>query len=176
MSCRRLLSLALVLALGGCGSSASEQPRSTPTAAAPAATAAPQEATDAGPKPCHPEVAKVVGPGATMTVSRTEPGLVTCRYRTRHVRLSVQEDTNPQTEFRFERAVVERGQNAVWGHDKAKAPRQLFGIGQGADWFPADRDLLTLSKNGKLLVDVQLEKGGSLKLSRAVARATLASA
>ena len=48
-----------------------------------------------------------------------------------------------------------------------------FGVGQGADWFPADRDFLTLSKDGKLLVEVQLNKGGSLKLSRAVARASL---
>lgn len=162
MSCRRLLSLALLLALAGCGSdSAASRPAATPS---PTATAG-----DDMPKPCAAEVARMLG--ARTSIKDASHGIATCVYKAPHLQINVQVDVNPQVPFRFERAVVERGQNAVWGHNKTKAPVQLHGIGIGADWFPADRDLLTT--DNKQLVDVILIKGGSLKLSRSIARATL---
>ncbi len=151
----------VALVLAGCGSSP-EQTRTAPTAAPAAAT---------GPSPCMDEISKLIGGAVQTSVKDVSPGQATCAYRSGHVRVDVQVDTNPQAEFRFERAVVERGQNAVWGHDNSKAPVQLHGLGIGADWFPADRELLTT--DGKQLISVLLVHGGTLHLSRAVARAQL---
>jgi hypothetical protein len=78
---------------------------------------------------------------------------------------------------RFSRAVVERDQNALWSHDKTHAPRLLQGIGQGADWFPADRELL--ATDGRRLLSVsllhaELPSRRALALAKVVARRTLA--
>ena len=59
---------------------------------------------------------------------------------------------NPQADFRFSRAVVERDQVALWSHSRRHAPRLVQGIGQGADWFPAEREMLTT--DGRKIVSV----------------------
>jgi hypothetical protein len=163
----------LVLALvapAGCGGSSSkgrEQPAPTPTAAVTVAAA------DDIPKPCSDAVKAVVGGGATTRVTAASPGQATCVYATPGQRVDVQVDTNPQVPFRFERAIVERGQNAAWTHTPSKAPVQQPGVSDGpwggANWFPADREML--GTDGKQLVSVhfvksKLERAGELKLAK----------
>jgi hypothetical protein len=169
MSCpRRRKALLAALLLAGCGSSG-EQAAQPPAAGT--ATAASQAAAPAGPNPCVAAANATIGVSVTTSVTDISPGQATCVYRSAEVTVKVQVDTNPQAETRFSRAVVERGQNAVWGHNQTKAPVLLHGLGAGADWFPADRELLTT--DGKRLISVLLVRGGTLKLSRAIARATL---
>jgi hypothetical protein len=103
--------------------------------------------------------------------------MATCVYEAPATRVDVAIDANPQALVRFDRAVVERGQNAVWAHRHAQMPRLLNGIGMGADWFPADRELLTT--DGRRLISVKLvrtalRERARQRLARAVARATLA--
>jgi hypothetical protein len=43
---------------------------------------------------------------------------------------------------------------AVWSGHHERAPRLLHGVGQGADWFPADREIL--ATDGRKLVSVTL--------------------
>jgi hypothetical protein len=162
MSCLRSRSAALAClgVLAGCGG-----------------TAAP--AADSRPGPCARGVAKVVsqaagGPVKTQ-VTAVSGGQATCVYATPSTRVDVMVDTLPQVQFRFSRAVVERGQNAVWGHDTRKAPRLLHGIGGGADWFPADRQLLAIGRRMLITVSVVRAPHPGLSLSKRVARATIAS-
>jgi hypothetical protein len=108
-------------------------------------------------------------------VTAVSPGQATCVYETASTRVDVMVDNLPQVQFRFSRAVVERGQNAVWGHDQRKAPRQVHGIGGGADWFPADRQLLAIGRRMLITVSVVRAPQAGLKLSRQVAQATIAS-
>jgi hypothetical protein len=112
----------------------------------------------------------------TTRVTGVSPGLATCAYAAPGVRVNVSIDTNPQALRRFSRAVVERGQVAVWSGRHGHLPHLLNGIGQGADWFPDDRDLLTT--DGRRLIDVKLVRTAlsaraRLRLARAVALATL---
>ena len=131
--------------------------------------------------PCVPAardaVASAAGAGAvTSLTTGVAPGEATCVYRGSGLRVHVHIDANPQAAVRFDRAVVERDQVAVWSHRPGHAPRLLKRLGQGADWFPADRELLTT--DGRRLVSVLLvrpphRRGAALRLARRVARATL---
>jgi hypothetical protein len=89
--------------------------------------------------------------------------------------VDVMMDNLPQVQFRFSRAVVEGGQNAIWSHDNRRAPRQLHGIGGGADWFPADRELLAIGRRMLITVTVVRAPRPGLRLSRRVVQATIAS-
>jgi hypothetical protein len=158
MACPKRLSAVLLLALAGCGDA---QPATHPRAAAtPAAT----------PGPCV-EAARTQIDGARTRVTGVSPGFATCVYESPGVRADVMVDTNPQALVRFNRAAVERGQNAAWTHTKAKAPQRVEGLGAGADWFPADHELLTT--DGKRLISVKFVKAGDRKLAVSLARATL---
>jgi hypothetical protein len=156
MSCRsRSSALAVVLLAAGCGSEAARAP--------------------ARPGPCARSVVAVLGGHVRTHVTGYSPGQATCVYETPDTRLEVMVDNNPQVPFRFMRAVVERGQNAVWGHDDSKAPVLLHGIGGGADWFPADKQLLAVGRKLLITVSVVRPEHGGLALSKQVARATIAS-
>jgi hypothetical protein len=165
-SCRWLPSAFAALAIAGCGQS-SEKP------AHPARAAATPKPAAAG--PCRAAVgAAVSGSGVRTRVTDATPGQATCVYTAPRLRVDVTVDSNPQAQFRFDRAVVERGQNAVWSHTmKASMPRLLNRLGVGADWFPAEHQLLTT--DGKRLITVEVVKGKArLRLARRVARAELA--
>jgi hypothetical protein len=166
--------VAAVAVLSGCGGGSSTAPRSEPPASAPAAPAEPAIVA------CVPEarraVSRAASASARMRTAAVSTGEATCVYEAGAVRVDVHVDANPQAEVRFGRAVVERDQNAVWSSAPGRAPRLLQGIGRGADWFPADRELLTT--DGRRLISVKLVRGprpdrARLRLARAVARATL---
>jgi hypothetical protein len=158
-SLRRLSFVALAALAAGCGQAAKPATARRPSG------------------PCRPAgraaVSRAAGaPAARARVTGVQPGVAKCVYLARAVRAEVTVDTNPQAAFRFERAVEERDQNALWSHDRSRAPRLLTGIGQGADWFPADRELL--ATDGRRLVSVKLVHRGTLRLGRALAEITLA--
>jgi hypothetical protein len=162
MSCRcRRSALLAAVALAGCGGHTA------------------QPARHAAGGPCVPAARTAVAPrGVTTRVTAVSPGMATCVYEAPAVRVDVAIDTNPQAFTRFDRAVVERGQNAVWGHDHTKMPRLLNRLGKGADWFPGDRELLTT--DGRRLISVKLvrtalHERARQRLARAVAQATLVS-
>jgi hypothetical protein len=156
MSCRsRSSAVAVALLAAGCGSGAAAKP--------------------APPGPCARKVVAVLGGHVRTRVTAATAGQSTCVYETPSVRVEVMMDDLPQTEFRFERAVVESGQNAIWSHSPWKQPQLLHGIGGGADWFPGDNYLLTVGR--KLLITVRIVRPahGGLGVAKRVAKATLAS-
>lgn len=119
-------------------------------------------------------VARAAGTATAAVRVRTtdvSPGQATCVYTAGGLRVEVRVDSNPQAAVRFARAVVERDQVSVWAHRRRQAPRLVQGIGQGADWFPADAELLTT--DGRRLVSVvvhsALAPGARFRLGRAVA-------
>jgi hypothetical protein len=166
MSCLRRGSAALCLLLGVAGCGGGESGGSG-------------AAADARPGPCARKVAAVIAQAAgarpKTRVTAVSPGQATCVYQTPDMRVDVMIDNLPQVQFRFDRAVVERGQNAVWGHDSSKAPRMLHGIGGGADWFPADNQLLAIGRRLLITISIVRPEHGGLALSKRVARATIAS-
>lgn len=133
---------------------------------------------DGRPGPCArgaaAAISQAAGARARTRVTGVSPGQATCVYETPGTRIDVMMDNNPQVAFRFSRAVVEGGQNAIWSHDDSRAPRQLHGIGGGADWFPAYRRLLTTGRHLLITVNVVRAAHG-LALSKRVAKATIAS-
>ncbi len=156
MSCRRPSS-ALVGAVlaAGCGGAA---------------------ARPAPPGPCARAVVTALGGHVRTHVTRYTPGAqATCVYETPSTRVEVMMDNFPQVPFRFERAVVESGQNAIWSHKLWKNPQLLQGIGGGADWFPGDNYLLTTGR--KLLIKVSIVRParGGRSVAERVAKATIAS-
>ena len=104
--------VAAVAVLSGCGGGSSTAPRSEPPASAPAAPAEPAIVA------CVPgarrAVSRAAGADARMRTTAAAPGEATCVYDAGARRVDVHVDANPQAEVRFERAVVERDQNAVW--------------------------------------------------------------
>jgi hypothetical protein len=131
--------------------------------------------------PCAAQVRAAVASaaGAGLVQARTtsaSPGLATCVYEAKRLSVRALVDTNPQAAVRFDRAVVERAQVAVWSGHHERAPRLLHGIGQGADWFPADREIL--ATDGRKFVSITLVRSSlparnALRLAMAAARATL---
>jgi hypothetical protein len=165
MSCPRPRSAALLvlLVLAGCGGDE-------------AATA---KKADTRPGPCARAVAALVsqaaGARARTRVTAVTPGQATCVYETPASHVEVMVDNNPQVAFRFMRAVVERGQNAIWSHKPEQNPQLLHGIGGGADWFPGEHQLLTTGRHLLVTVTVVRPKHGRVALAKRVAKATLAS-
>ena len=121
-------------------------------------------------------VGRAGGGASDARVASSSPGMTTCVYTAPRIAVRVLVDTNPQAEQRFDRAVVERDQNAIWSSHHGRAPRLLQGIGEGADWFPDDRNLLTT--DGRALIDITVHSPRSLaralRLAKQVAHATLA--
>jgi hypothetical protein len=170
-----LATVATAAALAGCGGGSST-PRSEPPASAPASAAPAEPAVVACVPGGRRAVSRAAGAPARMRTTAVATGEATCIYRAGAVRADVHVDANPQAEVRFGRAVVERDQNAVWSSAPERAPRLIQGIGRGADWFPADRELLTT--DGRRLISVKLVRAprsgrARLRLARAVAGATL---
>lgn len=128
--------------------------------------------------PCPPRVAGVIGTGTRATPASREADRVTCVYRARGaggavVRVTV--DTAPQAAVRWGRWVDERGQ-AYLGAPRAELPEVLAGIGGGAAWVPAARELVATGR-GRLVTVVVLRaepRQDARATAEAVARAALA--
>jgi hypothetical protein len=165
MSCPRPRSaaLALLLVVAGCGDDGGGAAR----------------AADNRPGPCARGVAAVVsqaaGARARTRVIDVSAGQATCVYETPSTRIDVMMDNYPQVAFRFMRAVVERGQNAIWSHDPKQNPQLLHGIGGGADWFPGEHQLLTTGRHLLITITVKRPAHGRVALAKRVAKATIAS-
>jgi hypothetical protein len=151
---RRSATLTAVAVLAGCGGA---QPTAHRVAAKPAG-------------PCV-ESARAAIAGVRTRVTAVSPGSATCVYESPALRADVTVDSNPQAATRFSRAVVERAQNAAWTHVRSKAPVLVEGLGQGADWFPADHELL--ATDGRRIVSVKFVRAGGRALAKSLARATL---
>jgi hypothetical protein len=148
---RRALALGLAaLAAAGCGGAVQ---------AAPARHAA---------RPCSPRMAAAAGVGAHTRVGSREPDVITCRYQAagREVRVTV--DTAPQAWLRWERAQVERQQNASeWSDTPSQKPREVAGVGGGAFWVRAPRELVT--SDGRRLLTVRVLRPAAAQPARRAA-------
>jgi hypothetical protein len=130
----------------------------------------------APPGPCARAVVAALGGHVRTHVIGYSPGAqATCVYETPSLRVEVMMDNYPQVPFRFERAVVESGQNAIWSHQLWKNPQLLHGIGGGADWFPGDNYLLTTGRKLLIKVSVVRPARGGKAVAKRVAKATIAS-
>ena len=183
----RALTVALTALAGaaGCGggshaSSVAQPP--APAAAAPAPAPAPAGPCSAAARTAIGGAVGVSAAGVAATGYVAPSGAAGCRFLTRRaagdrrpaVGVVAEIDAAPQAEQRFERAVVEYGQNVLWTHERAYAyPRNIDGLGVGADWFPVDHRLL--STDGIRLVDITVTwpraaPGRALGLAESLAR------
>jgi hypothetical protein len=150
----RLALLACVLALAGCGGT----------------TAAPVHgAVD----PCA-RIAAAAGDHGN--VAANDPEILTCRLTSSNAELRVIVDTAPQALVRWQRAQVERTQTTrEWANIPAQQPVMINGVGQGAFWVKAPRELVTT--DGRRLVTVRVLKPRAATAARSaairVARAAL---
>jgi hypothetical protein len=140
----RLLVIGLAgLALAGCGGGDSAPPPAKPTHAAKPAD------------PCSAKMTTAAGPGAHARVVATDPDVVTCSYAGDRGTFRVTVDKAPQAWLRWERAQIERLQTtAEWARTPAQQPRNVPGVGGGAFWVRAPRELVT--SDGKLLLTVRV--------------------
>jgi hypothetical protein len=158
----RLLAAGLALVLvTGCGDAAKPVAHKASPPAQPA---------------CSPKIAAAAGPGAKASVVSREPDLVTCRYDAGDRVMRVTVDTMPQAWFRWTRAQVERIQTAAeWANVPSQQPRDVSGVGGGAFWVSAPRELV--ASDGKRLVTVRVIRPKAAAQARraaiAVARAGL---
>jgi len=142
--------------------------------------AAARHAAAAAPSGCTRAAAAAVAAAARAGAVRAiptpaDPGVVGCRYaRAADGRLlaTLTLDANPQGFYRFQRAVEERDQVALWSHRPREAPRTVPRIGIGADWVPGDA--VMLASDGRRLLNV-LTRGAphAEAVAVAAARATL---
>ncbi len=125
-------------------------------------------------KGCRTVVARALGAGKT-TPRAPEYGITGCAYHLPNgATVTVIDDRNPQPLKRFERAVVETDQNAVWSTTPRLAPQLLNGIGMGADWVPATATLLATDNVSDLTIRVAPDDAARAKaLAIAAAKATL---
>lgn len=140
----RLLVIGLTaIAIAGCGGGDAAQPaRPTKSAAKPA-------------DPCSARMTAAAGPGAHARVLASDPDVVTCRYAGDRGTFRVTVDSAPQAWFRWQRAQVERLQTtAEWARTPAQQPRDVPGVGGGAFWVRAPRELVT--SDGKRLLTVRV--------------------
>jgi hypothetical protein len=141
-----MIGLAAV-AFAGCGGGDNAAPPATPTRAAQPA----RKPAD----PCSPRMTAAAGQGAHARVVATDLDVVTCRYVGDRGTFKVTVDTAPQAWWRWQRAQVERLQTtAEWARTPAQQPRNVPGVGGGAFWVRAPRELVT--SDGKLLLTVRV--------------------
>jgi hypothetical protein len=122
---------------------------------------------------CSRAVADAIGPGTRAALRSRTLDLVTCVYhaptpRGTVVRVTV--DTAPQAQFRFVRWDVERRQAFV-AAPPAQRPRILPGIGDGAAWVPAERELRATAKGRLVTVVVARAAPGTSARATALAPA-----
>ena len=100
--------------------------------------------------------AAIAGDARTRVVS-AEPMLRTCAYAAGTDSFRVTLDDLPQAWFRYDRAQIERWQNTEgWAHHPAQEPRLVHGVGAGAFWVQATRELV--ASDGRRIVTVRVLK------------------
>ncbi|MDW5596373.1 hypothetical protein VSS74_18650 [Conexibacter stalactiti] len=124
--------------------------------------------------PCPRAIAAVLGDGARSHLEDRAPSVLTCTYRaagTPATAVRVTVDSAPQALTRFSRGVVERAQ-AHLGDRRAELPVEIGGVGVGAAWVAAPRELS--ATDGRRLVTVTVVTGSQPRATAtAVARAVL---
>lgn len=127
--------------------------------------------------PCPQAIAAVLGDDAHGRLDDRAPSVLTCTYRgagTPATAVRVTVDSAPQALTRFSRNVVERAQ-AHLGDRRAELPVEVGGIGVGAAWVAAPRELT--ATDGRRLVTVTVVEAAAGAPPRmtaaAVARAAL---
>jgi hypothetical protein len=126
--------------------------------------------------PCSPRVTAAAGPHARADVVSRDFELVTCRYASSTEAVRVTVDTAPQAWVRWQRAQVERTQTAVeWANVPSQQPRNVTGVGLGAFWVLAPRELVASDGHELLTVRVLAPSGAAAARQAAirVARASL---
>lgn len=126
--------------------------------------------------PCPQAIADVLGSGAEARLEDRSDAVLTCTYRggaPASARLRVSVDRAPQAQFRFSRAVVESGQ-AHLGDPPAELPQVLSGIGSGAAWTAARRELQATDGRRLVTVTVARPRGAAQARATAVAVARAA--
>lgn len=178
---RRLTILgALAAALGaaGCGSSASPSPGSS------ASSSSRPGAKHAASLVCLPEavdaVARYLGVATGSLALAEQTGnnaMPQCSLRAHpahgpRIHLIANIYDGPQPYFVLERTAVEAGQQFT-NQRMIAAPVTVTGLGLDADWFPAEKQLM--STDGKRLITVTVDwRGVPAARQRAIARAALA--
>lgn len=127
--------------------------------------------------PCPSAAARALGPAARRPrlLSR-DTGLVTCAYAGSAGAVRVRIDTLPQAERRWSDGEVELGQNtAGWAQRPDERPRQVDGVGVGAYWIPAARQLLGTDGPRLITVTVVRPRGAvrAARLARRVGAALM---
>jgi hypothetical protein len=149
MRCALVLAAA-ALAFGGCGGAVQGAP------AQPAAA------------PCSSRIAAAAGADARMRIVSEQSDVVTCRYAAPGRAFRVTVDTAPQAWLRWERAQVERQQNASeWSNTPSQKPRDVAGVGGGAFWVRAPRELVT--SDGRQLLTVRVLRPAAPQRARRAA-------
>lgn len=121
--------------------------------------------------PCPRAIAAALGDGARSLLDDQAPNVLTCTFRVSGTAVRVTVDSAPQALTRFSRGVVERGQ-AHLGDAQAELPVEVSGIGVGAAWVAAARELS--ATDGRRLVTVTVVMGSHPRATAAaVARAVL---
>jgi hypothetical protein len=104
---------------------------------------------------CSARMAAAAGAGAHTRLVARDPDVVTCLYEAAGRRLRVTVDTAPQAWLRWQRAQVERLQTtSEWAHTPSQQPRDVPGVGGGAFWVQAPRELVT--SDGRRLLTVRV--------------------
>jgi len=104
---------------------------------------------------CPARVRSAVGGDAHARLVAHEPALVTCTYTTPAVSVRMTFDDGPQAWFRWMRAQVERTQTSVeWSDTPGDRPRDVQGVGAGAFWVAAPRQLV--ASDGRRLLTVRV--------------------
>ncbi|MDA0161618.1 hypothetical protein OM076_15175 [Solirubrobacter ginsenosidimutans] len=115
--------------------------------------------------------------GGHGTVAANDPQILTCRLTAKGGAFRVIVDTAPQALVRWQRAQVERTQTTrEWANIPAQQPVMVNGVGQGAFWVKAPRELVCT--DGRRLVTVRVLKPHAATAARRaaiqVAKAALA--
>ena len=115
------------------------------------------------------------GPHARSTVLSQDFELVTCRYTSPTAAVRVTVDTAPQAWLRWQDTQVERTQTAVeWANIPSQRPRNVSGVGMGAFWVRAPRELVASDGHELLTVRVLMPSGAAAERTAIhVARASL---
>jgi hypothetical protein len=118
----------------------------------------------ARPTVCKPQsratIARVLAVPSSSVAARAgtgNNGMPQCSFSVtvpgpRRIRVTANIDNAPQAAFRLMRTVVEATQ--VWSTAKLAPPQNISGLGIGADWFPAEQQLLT--SDGVRLITVTI--------------------
>lgn len=104
---------------------------------------------------CPARMGTALGDSARVRLVSREPALVTCAYSTAAATVRVTFDDGPQAWFRWMRAQEERTQTSVeWSDTPGDRPRDVAGVGAGAFWVTAPRQLV--ASDGRRLLTISV--------------------